>query len=272
MCWAAPPGWAGAVPKIPLGPQIPRASVSPSRFGSPQLTWQTRQTVTVLDVVQEPTGGESHAASRTGCCWGVGLPPDAGGPHPSSPVPCPARSLHRDLRHGAAAAVLGSRQPASPAGHPAAQPHGELGDRDRAGLQHGPCGDLGSCALSPRRTCCWWTRRQPLSPTSLPVRCAWLLVARWQVRVSPGSHRGAAVCRVTRRVLGAAHHPVGPAGGHLLGPTPPTPPGEQRRGTAPCAVPVTPCRGKGVPRCHSAPVPRSWQSCHRWVRSCPCAG
>lgn len=41
----------------------------PFGLGSPQLTWQTRQTVTVLDVVQEPTGSES---CKAGCCWGIG--------------------------------------------------------------------------------------------------------------------------------------------------------------------------------------------------------
>lgn len=34
--------------------------------GSPQLTWQTRQTVTVLDVVQEPTEGEQGMVGRAG--------------------------------------------------------------------------------------------------------------------------------------------------------------------------------------------------------------
>ncbi|XP_053932917.1 acylamino-acid-releasing enzyme isoform X4 [Cuculus canorus] len=36
------------------------------------LTWQTRQTVTVLDVVQEPTEGERGAVGRAGRCCGVG--------------------------------------------------------------------------------------------------------------------------------------------------------------------------------------------------------
>lgn len=46
-------------------------------------------------------------------------------------------------------------------------------------------------------------------------------------RMSSGNCERAAVPRVTRGVLGAADHPVGPAGGHLLSPTPPTRPGEQ---------------------------------------------
>lgn len=45
------------------------ASVSPGmgpslNTGPPQLTWQTRQTVTVLDVVQEPTEGEQGMVGR----------------------------------------------------------------------------------------------------------------------------------------------------------------------------------------------------------------
>lgn len=184
-------------------------------------------------------------------------PPRAGGHHPSPAVPCPARSLHRDLCRRAAAAVLGSRQPASPAGHPAAEPHGELGDRDGAGLRHSPHGDVGSRALSPRRTCCLWTRRRPLSPTSLPVRCAWLLAVRWQVGMSPGAHRRAVVSRVTRRLLGAAHHPVGPARGHLLSPTSPTPPGEQHRGTALRRTGAMPGADDTLPREGGAPVPLS---------------
>ncbi|XP_051649126.1 acylamino-acid-releasing enzyme-like isoform X1 [Manacus candei] len=35
------------------------------------LTWQTRQTVTVLDVVQEPTEGEHSTVGRAGCCQGA---------------------------------------------------------------------------------------------------------------------------------------------------------------------------------------------------------
>lgn len=46
-------------------------------------------------------------------------------------------------------------------------------------------------------------------------------------RMSIGNCELTAVPRVTRGVLGAADHPVGPAGGHLLGPAPPTQPGEQ---------------------------------------------
>lgn len=43
--------------------------------GSPQLTWQTRQTVTVLDVVQEPTEGEQGMVGRAGFRWGAGAVP-----------------------------------------------------------------------------------------------------------------------------------------------------------------------------------------------------
>ncbi|XP_074909235.1 acylamino-acid-releasing enzyme-like isoform X1 [Buteo buteo] len=56
--WARPP--------IPL-PQFPRWGTSLTA-GSPQLTWQTRQTATVLDVVQEPT------EAFTGL-YGEALPP-----------------------------------------------------------------------------------------------------------------------------------------------------------------------------------------------------
>lgn len=56
--------WLGVSPNLP-------ASVSPGMgpsltTGSPQLTWQTRQTVTVLDVVQEPTEGEQGMVGRAG--------------------------------------------------------------------------------------------------------------------------------------------------------------------------------------------------------------
>ena len=62
-----------------LGPQSPRLSfpsgdLSPTA-GSPQLTWQTRQMVTVLDVVQEPTEGERGVAGRAGHCRGARIPP-----------------------------------------------------------------------------------------------------------------------------------------------------------------------------------------------------
>lgn len=46
------------------------ASVSPGMgklsTDSPQLTWQTRQTVMVLDVVQEPMEGEQGRVGRAG--------------------------------------------------------------------------------------------------------------------------------------------------------------------------------------------------------------
>lgn len=52
----------------------PPASVSLTA-GSPQLTWQTRQTVTVLDVVQEPTECECSTAGRAGRYWGTRTSP-----------------------------------------------------------------------------------------------------------------------------------------------------------------------------------------------------
>ncbi|XP_075288484.1 acylamino-acid-releasing enzyme-like isoform X5 [Opisthocomus hoazin] len=79
--------------------------------------------------------------------------------------------LRRALRGGTATAVLGSRQPASRAGHPAAEPHGPAACGHGGGHCHQPDG------------------------------------------------------RVARRVLGAAHPPVGPAGGHLLSPEPSPQPG-----------------------------------------------
>ncbi|XP_064523997.1 acylamino-acid-releasing enzyme-like isoform X1 [Pseudopipra pipra] len=48
------------------------------------LTWQTRQTVTVLDVVQEPTEGEHSTVGRAGCCQGAETLPSQMPTTPSS--------------------------------------------------------------------------------------------------------------------------------------------------------------------------------------------
>lgn len=75
--WARPP--------MPL-PQFPRWGTALTA-GSPQLTWQTRQTATVLDVVQEPTEGECGMVGRQG--WAL--------PGSWDPSPCqvPVTPAHR---------------------------------------------------------------------------------------------------------------------------------------------------------------------------------
>lgn len=100
------------------------------------LTWQMRQTVTVLDVVQEPTGSES---CKAGCCWGIG---------PSHCVP-PLQLPN-----------------ALPRSQPSLESTPMRCRRSAGQLTAG-----GHCCAphsGAARTYCWWIQRLPPSPTSLP--------------------------------------------------------------------------------------------------------
>lgn len=120
-CARLGPG-VGSIPKPPY-PSFPGWGPFLTT-GSLQLTWQTRQTVTVLEVVQEPMEGECGTVGRAWCCQGDGTP-HARCPWPRLTIALPTPSLCWDLHRGASTAVLGSRQPASGAEHPTAEPYGE---------------------------------------------------------------------------------------------------------------------------------------------------